>query len=286
MNNFTQRLITGIVFVAVIIGAVMWQAYSFLVLLLMINFACINEYQRIINEKLSGIDNWKNNYRAINSIFSSCIVLILFFVAKGDLPLLFLTAVAVFPVSWFVIEMYTRSEEPFTNVCYNAMGLFYVAVPLSSASLLVFANPEKSYQYQYLLAILIFSWANDSWAYLTGSKWGKTKLFERISPKKSWEGFFGGITAAVVLGFIVYFVFPLLGTAKISLIHYTILAVLSGIASTIGDLTESMIKRNLQLKDTGSALPGHGGWLDRFDGLLFALPIGAFYIMIVQPSPL
>jgi len=286
MNNFTQRLLTGIIFVTVIIAAVMWHPYSFLALILLINGVCINEYQRIINEKLSGIENWKNNYRFINTVYSTAIVLILFFVAKGDLPLLFITAVAVFPVSWFIIEMYTRSEEPFTNVCYNAMGLFYVAIPLSSASLLVFANEGKTYQYQYLLAILLFAWANDSWAYVIGSTWGKTKLFERISPKKSWEGFFGGITAAIIFSFIVYFVFPLLGAEKISIIHYLILAVFTAISSTVGDLTESMIKRNLQLKDTGSSLPGHGGWLDRFDGLLFSLPVGAFYIMIARPIPL
>ena len=286
MNNFTQRLLTGIVFISVIIGAVVWHPYSFLLLLLTINAACINEYQRIINEKLTGVENWKNNYRVINILFSTGIVLIMFFVAKGSLPLLFMTGVAVLPVSWFMIEMYTRSEEPFTNVCYNAMGLFYVAVPLSSASLLVFANSDKVYQYQYLLAILLFAWANDSWAYVIGSKWGKTKLFERISPKKSWEGFFGGVTAAVIFSFIVYFVFPLLGAQKISVIQYLILAVFTAIASTLGDLTESMIKRNLQLKDTGNALPGHGGWLDRFDGLLFSLPTGAIYIMIAQPTPL
>ncbi|MBX7226143.1 MAG: phosphatidate cytidylyltransferase [Chitinophagales bacterium] len=278
MSNLTQRLITGIFFVAFIIGAVVWNEYSYMVLFTLIIVLCIWEYQKLIDSRLNSSDNWKKAYRILNVVFSLFIFGDIFLVSSGWVPMVYMSLVAAFPLAWFVIEMYSKAPTPFTNTCYNAMGLFYLAVPLSSASFLVFRG--GGYEYKYLLAILFFAWANDSWAYLIGKYFGKTKLFERISPKKTWEGFAGGFVFTILFAFLVDWLMPAIGQKDVNIIHYVAMAVITSVLSTYGDLAESMIKRNLEIKDSGSALPGHGGFLDRFDGLLFALPANTLYITI------
>jgi phosphatidate cytidylyltransferase len=125
---------------------------------------------------------------------------------------------------------------------------------------------------------MMFAWSNDSFAYLAGRFFGKHKLFERISPKKTWEGFFGGVAGSIFFAYILSILFPMWTGYDVSFLTYAILAVITSITSTYGDLAESMIKRNLQIKDTGTALPGHGGFLDRFDGLIFSLPACTLYL--------
>jgi phosphatidate cytidylyltransferase len=125
---------------------------------------------------------------------------------------------------------------------------------------------------------MMFAWSNDSFAYLAGRFFGKHKLFERISPKKTWEGFFGGVVGSIFFAYILSILFPMWTGYDVSFLTYAILAVITSITSTYGDLAESMIKRNLQIKDTGTALPGHGGFLDRFDGLIFSLPACTLYL--------
>lgn len=279
MNELTQRLITGIFFVAVLIGGVIWNEYSFMLLFGMITILSVNEYYTIIADKLNAGEDWKILYKFINTIFGVVIFAIVFLVSSGKIPLIFLTLIAAFPLSWFVIEMYHETDTPFTNVCYNSMALFYIVIPFASTSFLVFKKGGDDYEFKYLLAILFFAWANDSWAYLIGKYFGKHKLFPRISPKKTWQGFFGGATAALVFAWLVYRFFPEFNLPEVSLVHYIALAIITVVMSTYGDLAESMIKRNFKIKDSGHSLPGHGGFLDRFDGLIFATPACSLYII-------
>lgn len=276
MNDIITRVTTGIFFLIVMIGGVIFNEYSFLILFSLLVVLCINEYHGIIHNLLASTENWKTTYKIINTIFSVVIFGIVFLVASNKIPLISLSLVCGFPLTWLVIEMYTKSERPFYNVCLNCMGIFYLAIPLSSASLLAFNSEE--YSWHYLLAIMLFAWSNDSFAYLFGRFFGKHKLFERISPKKTWEGFFGGMIGAIFFAYIVFLLFHKWTGFEVSLPTYIILAVITSITSTYGDLAESMIKRNLQIKDTGTALPGHGGFLDRFDGLIFSLPACTLYL--------
>lgn len=279
MNELTQRLITGIFFVIILIGGVIWNEYSFMLLFSMITILSINEYYSIIADKINAGEDWKILYKFISTIFGVIIFAIVFLVSSGKIPLIYLSLMAAFPLSWFVIEMYHKCDTPFTNVCYNSMALFYIAIPFASTSFLVFKKGGDDYDFKYLLAILFFAWANDSWAYLIGKFFGKHKLFSRISPKKTWEGFAGGATATMLFAFLVYRLFPEFNLPEIPLVHYLFLAAITVVMSTYGDLTESMIKRNLNIKDSGHALPGHGGFLDRFDGLIFAIPACSLYII-------
>ncbi len=279
MNELVQRIITGIIFVVILIGGVIWNEYSFMLLFSLITILSINEYYNIIHEKLNAGEDWKTLYKFLSTIFGTLVFAIIFLVSSGKISLIYLTLVAAFPLCWFVIEMYHESNSPFTNVSYNSMALFYIAIPFSSACFLVFKKGGDIYDFKFLLAILFFAWANDSWAYLTGRYFGKHKLFERISPNKTWEGFLGGAAAAFIFSFLVYYVYNYYGISETELYHFIAMAGITVVTSTYGDLAESMIKRNLNIKDTGHVLPGHGGLLDRFDGLIFAIPACSLYII-------
>jgi phosphatidate cytidylyltransferase len=126
-----------------------------------------------------------------------------------------------------------------------------------------------------ILGYFFLLWSSDSFAYVFGNLLGKTKLFERISPKKSWEGFIGGLISTVAISFLLAYFNP-----EIATIHWVVIAVLIVVCGSLGDLTESLLKRSLNVKDSGSILPGHGGMLDRFDGLLLSAPFVFAYITI------
>ncbi|MDB5226392.1 MAG: phosphatidate cytidylyltransferase [Bacteroidota bacterium] len=280
MNNLVTRITTGILFLIVMIGSVVLSEYSFLILFSLLVVLCINEYYFITHDLLRASEKWKTIYKLINTVFSVVIFGIVFLVASNKIPLISLSLVCGFPLTWLVIEMYTKSERPFYNVCLNSMAIFYLAIPLSSASLLSFH--DGNYSWHFLLAIMVFAWSNDSLAFVFGKLFGKHKLFERISPKKTWEGFFGGVAGSLLFAYIVWLLFPAWTGYHVSLTTYMILAMITSITSTYGDLAESMIKRNLQIKDSGTALPGHGGFLDRFDGLIFSLPACTLYLTFFQ----
>ena len=156
------------------------------------------------------------------------------------------------------------------------MSQFFIALPLSLLNILAFQSTENSFvEYNPILplSVFIFIWANDTGAYCVGSIIGKHRLFERISPKKSWEGSIGGgiLVIAISLIFAHYFTF-------ISPIKWVGLALTVVIFGTWGDLVESLFKRQLGIKDSGHILPGHGGMLDRFDSAILAIPATVVYL--------
>lgn len=182
----------------------------------------------------------------------------------------------LFPLASFVflIKLYKKNDvHPFINIALFYLGILYVAVPFALINILVFY--EGYYSYQILLGLLFLTWANDVGAYFTGIAFGKTKLFERISPKKSWEGSIGGAVFAITTGVVISNYFH-----GLLLYEWVIIAVIVVIAGTYGDLVESHFKRSMQIKDSGSAIPGHGGFLDRFDSLLLAVPFVVVFLKL------
>lgn len=162
------------------------------------------------------------------------------------------------------------------NLWYSFFAYFYMALPFVCLMYLYVENPL------YALALFTFIWVNDTFAYLFGITFGKHKLFERISPKKTWEGFFGGLIFVIIAGFSFahYFIHGkmdvMYGAGK-----WVGLAIVVVIFGTIGDLFESYLKRSLNVKDSGTILPGHGGLLDRLDSILFAAPAVMIYLMLI-----
>lgn len=191
----------------------------------------------------------------------------------------------IFPllVTLVALELFRKSKDPVTNISFSIMGILYVVIPLSILNFFAYSPVyynemdinTNNYSSLLLVGFFVIQWANDTGAYLFGSLLGKYKLFERISPNKTWEGFYGGAILAITTSIIFGQFFD--GET----IHWIIVAIIIVIFGTLGDLTESQIKRSCGVKDSGNFLPGHGGILDRFDGVLFSAPFVLAYIQLV-----
>jgi phosphatidate cytidylyltransferase len=184
--------------------------------------------------------------------------------------------IIVFPLvsCIYMIKLYKKFErKPFTNIAFTFLGILYVAIPFVLLNVIAFENGR--YNYQVILGSLLILWASDTGAYFAGTRFGKRKLFERISPKKSWEGFIGGAVLALA--------FTYLSAAymhSLTMVQWFVVGIIIIVGGTFGDLIESLLKRSMEIKDSGQSLPGHGGFLDRFDGLLISAPFIAAYLEI------
>jgi phosphatidate cytidylyltransferase len=177
----------------------------------------------------------------------------------------------------FIIQLYRKEKEPFTVIAQNLSGVLYVALPVALLSYFVY-DAAGNFNGYILLACFIILWSNDVGAYLSGilfGRKGKHKLFPSISPKKSWEGFIGGLCVAVAAGYVMSFHY-----LPFALHHCLIIALLIGIFGVWGDLVESQLKRSVNAKDSGTIMPGHGGLLDRFDASLVAMPMALLYMKL------
>jgi phosphatidate cytidylyltransferase len=176
----------------------------------------------------------------------------------------------------FISELYNKHQNPLINLAFTLLAQLYCAGSFALANYIVLvksADGEISFTPLFLLALFVFVWINDTGAYLIGSQFGKHRLFERISPKKSWEGFWGGMFFALASSLIFSRMVP-----EISWYNWLGFATTVVCFGTWGDLVESLIKRTVGVKDSGKMLPGHGGMLDRFDSILLAIPAAYIYI--------
>lgn len=267
-NNLTQRIIVAILGTIVIIAAIYWQAWSYFAVFLIITFLSLQEFY-----KLAGIDG----YLPLRfwGIVSGLLIYTLSFLVQMDMiePVIFYV---VFPFSSIIyfIKLYKKSDEqPFTNIAYTFLGILYVAIPFSLLHVIAFST--GAYQFDLITGILLLTWASDTGGYFAGTLFGKTKLFHRISPKKSWEGFVGGALLTLVIAFLLSNFIVFLPMWK-----WMTIGILTVIAGTYGDLVESLFKRSINIKDSGESLPGHGGFLDRFDALLLSLPFIAAFLKL------
>jgi phosphatidate cytidylyltransferase len=209
-------------------------------------------------------------------VIGGAIFLLTFLNVKGfisvNLTGLYLAILFIVPA----IELYRAKKNAIENIAVTLFGILYVTFPITLFHFFVFPEYPASDNYdpKLLLILFVLIWAYDSGAYLFGITFGKHRLFERISPKKSWEGFFGGWFLAILFAYGLQKLFP-----DLELLFLVLMASAVTVAGTFGDLVESMIKRNLGLKDSGKFMPGHGGLLDRFDSILFASP---FVYLVIQ----
>jgi phosphatidate cytidylyltransferase len=265
------RAITGFFFIIVMLASLLLGSNVFTGFYFLLSILALFEFYKLLDtteikpNKISGLILGAVVFMAsANAVF-----------AEGNLKF-FLIAIPLMS-SVFILELYKKNKAPFDNIAYTFLGLFFVIIPFGFFHALGFIN-NGIYNFHYPLAFLLMLWANDTGAYLFGVKFGKNKLFERHSPKKSWEGFLGGVFTSVLVAFILskfYTENPFYVWAG--------MAVIISSFGTLGDLVESMLKRSLNVKDSGNILPGHGGLLDRFDGLLIAAPIVyAFLYLIIK----
>lgn len=175
----------------------------------------------------------------------------------------------------FIVELFSNSSNPFANIAFTILGLVYVALPFSLLNFITsFTN---SYSYQLLFGFFFILWSNDTGAYLAGSAFGKHKLFLRISPGKTWEGAIGGAIAAYAIAYIISRWYN-----DITLFDWMVITTILIVIGTFGDLVESLLKRSIDVKDSGNILPGHGGILDRFDSLMLATPFVFIYLFCLK----
>lgn len=273
MNNLAQRTITGIVFLTVTIGSILAHYYSFTLLFLVLTILGVLEFYSLIEKSDLGIKPQK---------IAGTLAAILLFASNTNNPFFARFEVfnmVMFPLI-FVTELYRKQSNPFGNIAFTYLGILYVALPFSFASHLALSfdtSGQMTFNPWPLLCFLLIIWVNDSGAYASGRLFGKHKMFERISPGKTWQGAIGGFIFAMVAAYIMSRYLT-----QYTLLDWFIITIILVVVSTLGDLVESMLKRSIGVKDSGTLLPGHGGILDRFDGIFLTLPVIWAYLRLVE----
>ncbi len=265
MNNFWQRTLTGILFVIVLAGSIYYHPLSFASIFLLVVVAGIHEMRSLFSKVGIDIPLYAT------SIFGLSIYTFSFLIQFR----VFNTSIFYFIIPivcfLFVKELFRQHDKPIVNIASSIFTAIYISSPFALLSLLAFDN--GTYNFQLPLSVFILVWMNDTGAYLSGVTIGKHKFFERISPKKTWEGTIGGFILTIAVAFLLsQFWFEL------SVIQWLIFGAIISVMAVLGDLVESMFKRSIGIKDSGNILPGHGGILDRFDAVFFAIPMAVFYV--------
>ncbi|SDM43142.1 phosphatidate cytidylyltransferase [Siphonobacter aquaeclarae] len=267
-SNLVQRVIAAVIGAALIIFSLYWSEWTFLIL-----FSLIGGLAQLEFYKLVGLDDITplKYYGTGVGVFMNILT---FLIEKHYLHFeLYFLLSPLFTLIFF-IKLYKKNEvKPFTSIAYTFLGIIYVALPFALITVIALLGGE--YSYQRVLGCLFLLWASDSGAYFAGTKFGRTKLFERVSPKKSWEGSIGGAATAMFVAYLLSQFFTDLSPWQ----WYGIGGVIV-VAGTYGDLVESLFKRSIQIKDSGSVIPGHGGFLDRFDGLLLSAPFIVTFLKV------
>jgi len=271
MKNLSSRVLSGIIFVSVLIFSILFSKISFIILFYILMILCLFEFVRMIQLK---------------SVFPYIIGTLLFIFSNilnvEDVPsktifeyvgvVLFLTIFIS-----FASILLAKKEEVISHLGKIFLSIIYIVVPFSLMVQIPFLNASFNYVNTTILGVFILIWTNDSFAFLIGSNFGKHKLFKRISPNKTIEGFIGGMIFTFIVSIIL--------TKQFTALSQVEWLVIAGIVSTfgvLGDLIESMFKRQAGVKDSSNLIPGHGGFLDRFDSVIFAAPFIFIYLQLVQ----
>jgi len=272
-----QRTITAVFFATAMIGGIYGGQYTFFVLFALITAGCawelagllfVEEERFVILRRVVCMVPALLVYLSVGSNALGV------FIIEPTIPLL--PILALLFAGWAMMELFLAGKNPFGNVGFYLLTLAYIGIPLALVTVIAFRPPGECivgaegisrYAPHRVFGLLWLIWTNDTMAYLIGSRMGRTKLFERISPKKTWEGTIGGGIFAIAMAWLLS-----LYISDYSQAEWLALGIVAAVFGTLGDLIESMLKRSLGVKDSGALLPGHGGLLDRFDAFLFALP--------------
>lgn len=262
-KNWLIRSLSGIVYIGIIIGCIFWGPIPFSILVAIFGVLAIIEFEKVCE----GI--------SVNSL---------------PITILDATGIIFLSFSWLwypllgwivvylcrmILELYLKSEKPIRCLAISLMSQLYIGIPLACMTFM-----GKYVGLHLILAVFLMIWINDTGAFVVGSLFGKKRLFERISPKKSWEGFFGGLGFNLIAGWLFAIGGGFFWEVKWNVITWLIFAAVITAFSTWGDLVESLMKRSLNIKDSGHIMPGHGGILDRIDSLLLVMPAVFIFLII------
>ncbi|WP_421918122.1 phosphatidate cytidylyltransferase [Marinifilum sp.] len=270
MRNFLTRALFGLIFVVVLVTGIVIHPISFFVIFLGITLLASYEFYKLI-QKHDCVPQITTGLIGAALLFTSCFVYKYF--NNSSLFALFVPSLVVIPI----FEMYRKKENPFGNIAYTFMGILYIALPFSLLNFLAFPFQDNEFHWEILMGVFVLIWANDTGAYLVGINLGKHRLFERISPKKSWEGSIGGAIITIAIAYLIS-----LYTKDLTTIEWIITGAIVVAFGSMGDLVESLLKRSINIKDSGTIIPGHGGLLDRFDALLLVSPMIFVFLQVIN----
>lgn len=279
IKNLIVRTITGVLFVAVMVAGFL-NPQAMVLLFSIITALTLWEYTGLVNDRVAGV--------SVNRFISTVGGVYLFVAVAawrtGYVSNFVVMVPYVLTIIYLIIsELYAKSRNALQNWAYTMLGQMYIALPFSLISIIAFERgaDDMSVSYDMLrpLAVFILLWANDVGAYCSGSLLGHHKLFPSVSPGKSWEGSIGGGIFAVIVAGVIGYLANNGGTANtLNLWQWLGMGVVVVVFGTWGDLVESLFKRTIGVKDSGTILPGHGGMMDRFDSSLMAIPAVVIYL--------
>jgi len=272
MSNFTKRLIFGALYVLVLGFGILFSKTTFIALFFLLMLISLYEFTRMLK---------------LQSVFPYIIAVFLFIFANAlnvkDIPisarvLSEYAGIALFLSFFtaFISILFAKKDEVVEHLGKIFLSIVYIAFPFTLIALIPFINNEFEYVNTTILGVFILTWVNDSFAYLVGKNFGKTKLLERISPNKTFEGFFGGMVFTFIASYIIALYFT-----KLSVGTWLVFAGIVSVFGVLGDLIESMFKRNAKVKDSSNFIPGHGGFLDRLDSVIFVAPFIFIYLLMI-----
>lgn len=263
MSNVTQRILTGIAYVILILLVIM-QPISAIVLFLLVAILATFELKKIFEKQNLDFHIWPSIFLGLTSYMT---------VIFSEIKLILFLEIIIY----YVILIFQPKKNTLNLAGATLFSVIYIFIPLSLV-IPIGCFENEVYSYKILYGLLILIWSSDCWAFVFGKSFGRHKLFERLSPNKTWEGFIGSIILTTATGYLLS-----KNWFGLSQIEWMILGTLISISATLGDLFESMLKRESNSKDSGNVLPGHGGILDRFDSILFCFPIFYIYLYYINP---
>jgi phosphatidate cytidylyltransferase len=278
LSNFIRRTLTGVFIVIFVMGGLWLHPVSFFLTGLILVACTQYEYYLMIRntgvkpQMVTGIITGLTAY-TVSTLIASRLL-------ENEWFLIVIPMLSVI----MVIELFRKQERPFDSLAHTFFSVLYTAVPISMFPFSAFSHTGLNsilshegivFSPGIIIGFFILLWANDTGAYLVGITFGKHRLMERISPKKSWEGFFGGLIIAAIVAWLLS---GWLGVVDRT--GWIVISVMVSVAGTFGDLIESMLKRSLGVKDSGTVMPGHGGFLDRFDSVMISFPLVYLYISL------
>ena len=280
LRNLLVRGASGVVLFGVVLGAAFLGYWGFGALMLLITVVGVWEFYQLAMAKGAMPQRCMGIVTSILLLVTafSAILLAVPCVesAVGELlPFVLLATIAAFALIFFV-EVFRNKENPTQNVASTIMGVIYVALPMSLMLFIPFMLSPDRWNPWIFLFYLFLVWGNDVFAYLVGISIGRHKMCPRLSPKKSWEGFFGGVLGSLAMGVLGAYV------VEGNYLVWLGLALVVSLSSVVGDLVESMFKRDAGVKDSGNFIPGHGGMLDRFDALILSAPFAFVYLCVMM----
>jgi phosphatidate cytidylyltransferase len=272
LTEFLKRTISGLIFVVTITGALVIGHVAFFIVFLGLMVATQYEFYKM---------TFKTHLRPqilLGLFIGIALFSWSFLYSLGKVEQITIFGFIPLLGGIFVVELYRNQHKPIQNIAVTLLGIIYIAVPLSLVNFIVIngSSTRISYSPNILLGLLFLIWSNDTGAYLLGVSMGKHKLFPRISPKKTWEGFVGGLLLTMIVSWVDAIIFP-----EVNLKHWFVIGFTTAIIGTFGDLVESMFKRSIGVKDSGKFLPSHGGFLDRFDAFLLVIPFIYAYLEVM-----